>query len=214
MISCVYEPTDNGEKCVIVAADVSVERTFDENFVNLRRHLASVAHVVRGLKLPTYVFMPESNLGNEGQHLAEHLQFNHRSGRDQRPLPGGAQVPTSFCVRAEDDGRAGVRMTHALKEQLVAGLEFRLRQRLVCFHQNFVTTSKGHTPDTMRNLVVQQLCDFASYLKYPASGDEHALPKRIFSGQEAGQDDLTIGVLLNPLMRRLFLTNAKNGAYH
>lgn len=216
MVSCIYKDVPDGAQCIIVAADVAVKDSFQENFECLRQHLASVARVLPGLQQPTYVFIPESNLGLESSHMEAYLTNTYMTGHDKPPLPNGVQAPTNFCVMHEDtEGRAGIKMSYTLKEQLVAGLEFRLKRRRICFHRNFITTSDKHTPRTMQNYIVDQLRSFASHLKYPKNGDEHAMPKRIYSGKAAGMDDMVIALMLNPSMHALFWSNAsKYGAYH
>ncbi len=198
VVSCIYDGHIR-ERCVIVAAEAAPYRTPQENINLLFRHLEEIKSRIPGLKNCVRVFIPESNLGFEAQHMEQQMKF-------------AGLLSNNVCVMQEDDNRAGVRMNNQLKRMLANGLQFWLDTRSVCFHKKFFTLTEDSTAELMKKMLVDQLLNYSRILT--PSRDPHAPPKERYSGKMGhGQDDLVIALQLNMTFKQRFLNNPLYAKY-
>jgi hypothetical protein len=188
VVSCVYSRVN--DCCVIVGADASDARTPQEQVELLARHIDETSRVLPSLQRAVRVFIPESNLGFEAQHMEANLKHAGLSG-------------DKFCVIKEDANRAGVRTTHSLKKMMSTNLEFRLLNGSIKFHRRFFTLTPGYTAVTMKRFIVDELLGFSRILK--PSKDPLAAPREFYSGKANGHDDMVMSLCLNVVLKERFL---------
>lgn len=139
-----------------------------------------VAHInmlrsMPGLEHARVIFCPESNLGGEGERLTSDLRR--------------ARLHNVYVLK-EDGGNEGFRTTDQAKEGMKNALGAALNEHRVRFHPNWVcaNTQQGHTPDSMRKMVVSELLNYKRQLIY-SSTDPYKLPKVRYTGKIGGTCD-------------------------
>lgn len=140
------------------------------------------------------VFVPESNLGNEGWHLGELLE--------QESIP-------HVCVLKEDvsEGiaRPGIRINDKLKERLVWILEEKFTGGSAYLHEKFFSVSQKQ-PSDMLDEIENQLINFAR--KEKRKNDPDLPPRILFQGKSGyGYDDVVCAWFLIPLAKKAFERN-------
>lgn len=86
---------------------------------------------VAGCEKTTIVVIPESNLGFEASHIADHLREHF-----------GEPAPGNYVIMEEDDNRSGVRTNEPLKAAMTTSMDLMLQRRCIRFHQNFFSVGE------------------------------------------------------------------------
>lgn len=152
-------------------------------------------------KSSVIVFVPESNLGNEGWHLGE--------------LLAQEQIP-KVCILKEDvsEGiaRPGIRIYDKLKERLVWVLEERFVSGTVYLYEHFFSISQENGPKVMLDEIENQLINFAR--KEKKKNDPDLAPRILFQGKSGyGYDDVVCAWFLIPLAKKAFERNPQYGEW-
>jgi len=144
-----------------------------------------------GLDNARVIFCPESNLGGEGVRLTDDLRR--------------ARLRNTYVLR-EHGGQEGFQTTETAKKQMWISVSAALNEHRIRFHPNMVcaNTRQGHTPGSMRELIVKELLNYKRQLKYSAS-DPYKLPKELFTGKIGGAcDDHSIVLQLLYVCREIY----------
>lgn len=134
------------------------------------------------------IFVPESNLAFEGIWLQQEL---HRSGL------------TDVCVMQEDENRAGVKINKEFKKIMAMSLNYKLLDKSVYFHRDFVCIGESNSPEDMKKEIIDQLRNYSRILV--PSNDIHRPPTEKYGGKMGhGFDDHAIAIMLNLVMKNRF----------
>lgn len=139
------------------------------------------------------VFILESNLGLESEHISHMLEEN----------------VSNFLVMSEKDGggKVGFHTSNSIKALAVEHLRERLGDNslhIACEDQ-FVCVSRSY--DTICAMLIDQLSEFAEVLKEDTMKVNK--PKRFYSGKAAGKDDLILSLLLSAYWSGYFFSSGK-----
>lgn len=138
------------------------------------------------------VFIIESNLGNESEHIAAFLEVE--------------QV-RNYVVPSQrnDEKHVGFMTTNAIKSSAVESLRNELMDDAmrICEESAFVCVS--HSYSEIRGILFEQLEDYSMVVK----DHEIQKPRKYYSGKSAGKDDLITTVLLCNLWAQVFLRDDK-----
>ena len=145
------------------------------------------------------VFILESNLGLESEHIKHMLDDNI----------------SNFLVMNEKDGsgKIGFQTTNSLKDQAVEHARERLGDRSIRFGHpsNFVSVSKDY--ESAKATLLDQMTEFAVIVK-----EDHTYqvkkPVKMFSGKAAGKDDMVIAFLLCMYWSGYFYSSGKYDYLH
>lgn len=163
--------------------------------VNHVRALEQIPEIRNALK----VFILESNLGLESEHIKHMLDDNI----------------SNFLVMNEKDGsgKIGFQTTNSLKDQAVEHARERLGDRSIRFGHpgNFVSVSKDY--ESAKGTLLDQMAEFAVILKEDKTYQVKK-PVKMFSGKSAGKDDLVIAFLLCMYWSGYFYSSGKYDYLH
>lgn len=134
-----------------------------------------------GLARSKVVFIPECNLGSEGDRLTADLCRAHAQ---------------NVYVMREDKKQCGIRMTNTLKKRMWSSFGNALIQRSVRWHPLMVTSNEEQTPKDNRQLVIDELRAYTRKLVYKKN-DRYAQPTELYTGKAVGGcDDHAIAIQL------------------
>lgn len=169
-----------------------------ENHGLIVNHVRAIEEIPM-LRNTLKIFILESNLGLESEHISHML----------------AENITNYLVMNEKDGsgKVGFCTTNALKDQAVEHVRERFGDRSirVASEDNFVSISKGYRGGIAT--LVDQLSEFAVVLKEDTTLQVQK-PKKMYSGKIAGKDDLAIAFLLCCYWSGYFFSSGKYDNYH
>ena len=84
-------------------------------------------------------------------------------------------------------------------------LVYKLVDRSVFFHKNFLCIGEGNTVEDMKTEIITQLRNYSRILKQ--SNDIHKPPTETYGGKQGhGYDDHAIAIMLNLVMKNRFFT--------
>ena len=163
-----------------------VQRQFEfiVTHINLVRSLPGLLH-------SRVVFCPESNLGAEGVRITEDLRRS--------------RVQNTYVLR-EHSGQEGFQTDERAKKKMWISVNAALDEHRIRFHPHMIcaNTIQGHTPASMRALVVAELKNYKRRLVYN-NNDPHKLPKELFTGKIGGaKDDHAIVTQLLYVSREIY----------
>lgn len=164
---------------------------------NTQHYQLIVAHVERlrqiaGFESARIVFCPESNLGAEGMRLTADLARVH--------------LHNAIVLHEGKNHEEGFLTTDVTKKQMAVAFQRALLDRSVFFHPQLVTANsvQGHTPVSMRRLVVDELLAYRRVLEYSQS-DPDKLPREKYTGKVGGNcDDHAIAIQLLMACREVY----------
>lgn len=136
------------------------------------------------------VFVPESNLALEGQHIASRIQ----------------KLKHDVILMYEDMNRVGIRTSNRLKQIMAFEHSQCLKNGKSKFHKSFFTCNDDIDIAVLKDEMCRQYTDYECERK--ESRDPNAEPRYIFSGKRNGKpDDIVIAHQLNYVMHRIFMTS-------
>lgn len=176
---------------VIVGLETFASKSARENHNLIVRHVKELekGYFKKSLK----VFIIESNLGLESEHINSMLKNNL----------------TNYLVmseKQEQGAKIGFRTDNAVKTRSVE----LLREKLIDGSINLVDEKQlvcvSHDVKRIKHILFEQMREFSQIIK------EHDIdkPRKYWSGKQAGKDDLIITVLLNVWWTKFFFTNYTN----
>ena len=123
------------------------------------------------------VFILESNLGFESEHIGEML----------------GQNVSNFIVmnEKEDSGRVGFTTTNQMKQLAVEKMRTKLGDGSLAFADPRFMTCISQSYDGIIDMLITQLKEFSEVIKEP----DFQNPKKIYSGKHMGPDDLAMTML-------------------
>ena len=144
---------------------------------------------LRGLETSRVVIAPEANYAMEGKRIAMDV--------------ARARVEGVYCLREDVRGNEGIRMTEALKKEMVLSFNALLMGHHVRWHPFMVALGSG--AEEQRKGLVDELARYQRQLIYNER-DPAALPKERFHGKIGGApDDRAIAVQLVQKSREFWL---------
>lgn len=144
------------------------------------------------------VFILESNLGLESEHLAHMLEDN---------------VSNYLVMNEKDDkSRTGFLTTNSIKDLAVEHLREKLGDNSlrIAEEENFVCVTRDYESSVA--ILIDQLSEFAVVLK--EDNLKVQKPRKFYSGKVAGKDDLVISLLLCCYWSGYFYSSGKYDSYH
>lgn len=144
------------------------------------------------------IFILESNLGLESEHISHMLKDNI----------------SNYLVMNEktNGGRIGFHTTNAVKALAVEHMRERLGDNSIHIVNEDQFVCVSHPYDSICGMLVDQMSEFAEVLK-----EDHMnvnKPKRFYSGKAAGKDDLIISLLLCSYWSGYFFSSGKYDNFH
>jgi hypothetical protein len=155
------------------------------------------------------VVIPESNLGLEADHIADHI--------------AEAGLPNVVVMSEMPGGRSGVTTDHLSKEAMMISLRDALHDNGVCFWDKCIsacdqsilqTTGPVPTVEDNQQELVAQLGRFSIFVDIPKT--IHQKLRITFSGKfQNFQDDSAMATMINHLHHKTFWRNrARYGQYY
>ena len=178
----------------IVGMESFPSRTAKENHCLVLQHIEDLENT-RLYDNTLKVFILESNLGFESEHLAEVIQNNVRNNL--------------IMNEKETGGRVGFQTTNQMKTLAVERLRTKLadgslqiarKEDMICVSQTY--------EDIVASLI-QQLMDFSEVIKEP----EFQNPRKIYSGKHMGVDDLAMTLLFVAMWSSVFYSQERYAQY-
>ncbi len=158
------------------------------NSTALLIHHIQAVKKIDGLTSAHIIFIPESNLAFEGIHLEQELYRSNIQG---------------ICIMREDDNRAGVRVNREFKKVMALQLRYKLMDKSVYLHQDFVCIGTDNDAESMIKEIIDQLLNYTRIMK--PSNDVHKAPTESYGGKMGhGFDDHAIALMLNLVMKNRF----------
>ena len=141
------------------------------------------------------VFILESNLGFESEHIAQIIGDNI----------------SNFCImnEKEDSGRTGFLTTNAMKRLSVEKTRTKLAEGSLAItaEENMVCISQSY--ETIVAMLITQMSEFSEVIKEP----EFKNPTKIYSGKHMGVDDLIMTLLFNIMWIPFFYNTERYTQY-
>lgn len=171
---------------IIVGLESFPTKSAKENhqiIVEHAKRFATLDHFYNTLK----VFILESNLGFESQHIAGVLQDNL----------------SRTLVMNEKDGRTGFLTTNPMKTQAVEKTRLKLAEGsfAIANEDNFVCISQPY--NKIVGMFATQLGDFAEMIKE----FDYKNPTKTFAGKHVGPDDMVMTLLMTVMWTGFFYNN-------
>lgn len=140
------------------------------------------------------VFILESNLGFESEHIGELL---------------GQNVSNFIIMNEKDDGRVGFTTTNQMKQLAVEKARTKLGEGSLAIseEQTFVSVSQSY--NGVIEILENQMTEFSEVIKEP----EFSNPKKIYSGKHIGCDDLVMSFLFCCMWVPFFYNSPKYSQY-
>ncbi|GBG28599.1 Hypothetical Protein FCC1311_048202 [Hondaea fermentalgiana] len=182
-------------KFIVLGMESFTSSSAAENHGLILAHLKALCgrdYFMNALK----VFILESNLGLESEHIAHML-------RDQGV--------NNYLVMSEKDkgDRVGFLTTNSMKMLAVEQLREKLVEGTVRIVPDEDLISVKHSAQSILKMLQAQLLDFQEVLK----NSEFGKPRKFYSGKTAGKDDLIISLLLCTYWSGFLYTNPRYAHY-
>lgn len=139
----------------------------------------------------------ESNYGNDATAVQMFLTDSPTVSSLVLFLEEGKVIDGASGKRAP-----GIWMTNALKRTMAQATGYMVRKKRVKFSNRMVVTGDEYTGSAMREMIIEQLQNYKRIIRPTRNVYETA--KEIFSGKDAGYDDLSIAFQLCKHTRDVF----------
>ena len=153
----------------------------------LQRHFDRINEIPK-FKGSTKIFIPESNLANEGSHMANMIK--------KRP-----DVRTYW----EKETKIGVHKSHSVTDDYQYMFDSKLKNNSMFFDDEFFTTSKGKTVESVKGQAREELERY--HYDYVEPKTVHGKGSLKITGKMGStmNDDLAIAILMGPYWGRIVL---------
>jgi hypothetical protein len=179
---------------VLIGLETFQSKSALENHSLLVRHVKALEQT--GLyQNALKVFILESNLGLESEHISHMLRDNISNYLVMSEKPEGGKI--GFCT------------TNAMKTLAVEQLRERLGDGAFRVAEEACMVSISHTYNEIVGIMFEQMREFSEVLRESAVEK----PKKYYSGKNSGKDDLIIAVLLAITWSGYFFKSEKYAHY-
>lgn len=197
VVSAFFDEADRMILCGAEAGKFTDFRGCTEMAVN---HITALRTQIPGAKHARFVFVPESNLAFEAQHIADNIR---RAGDE-----------IDFVCMREDANRAGYKTTREFKDLMVASANGLLvRDRVLRMHGFVCASDANGTPEEIEQKLLTQIRDYQRKVKPPRDLD-FGVATVTYSGKDIGCDDLAIAFMALPLFKTKFNNDSKYWGFH